>query len=120
MKRPLQYLLCCLVPGGMLAAAPPELPSHESLGVDSDYGVLLAADAAPQIRRQALRRIFESAKPIADDPADPFARDFSDFTPLGDVVTADMRHAAMRDTGEVLADGSSLQHTALGPSREDD
>lgn len=120
MKRPLHFVICCLVPGGMLAAAPPNLPPLESLGANSDYSVFLAADVAPEVRRQALRRMFQSARPIVDDPADPFGADFREFVPLGDVVTADMRHIAMRDVGEVMAGGSASQFTVLAPPDEED
>lgn len=120
MKRPLRFLFCCLVPGGMLAAAPPNLPPLESLGANSDYRVFLATDVAPEVRQEALRRMFQSARPIVDDPVDPFAGDFRSFVPLGDVVTADMRHFAMLETGQVLAGGTASLDATPGPDTNKD
>lgn len=120
MKRSLHFLFSCLVPGGMLAAAPSNLPPLESLEASSDYSVFLAADVLPEVRQQALRRMFQSARPIVDDPADPFASDFRNFVPLGDVVTADMRHYSMREAGQMLAGGTALRNAASGPNSDKD
>jgi hypothetical protein len=71
---------------------PPELPPLESLGEDSDYSAFLDAKVAPDLRRQALHKLFHSPKFNVRDGLDDYDLDFSNPEPLGDIVTAEMRH----------------------------
>lgn len=90
------------------AATPavPELPPLESLGDDSDYSAFLAPGVPPDLRRAALRRLFRSSKFNVVCPLDDNVRDFTKFTPLGDIVTADMQHRLlMRMERELAAAG---------------
>ena len=74
------------------AAAAPELPPIESLGEDSDYGAVLASDVPADLQRKALRKLFQSPKFNVRDGLDDDDLDFSSPEPLGDIVTAEMRH----------------------------
>lgn len=78
------------------ASEPVELPPLESLGEDSDYSAFLAPGVDPALRRQALRQLFRAPKYQVIDSLDPFRADFSNYTGLGDIVTADMRYHAER------------------------
>jgi hypothetical protein len=80
-----------------------ELPSIESLTDHSDYGAFLGADVDPDLRRRALRRVFSAAKFTYRDGLDDYCRDFRSWTPLGDVITADMKLQAMRRLERELA-----------------
>lgn len=71
---------------------PPQLPPLESLGEDSDYSAFLDANVAPDLRRQALHKLFHSPKFNVRDGLDDYDLDFSNLEPLGDVITAEMRH----------------------------
>ena len=74
----------------------PELPPLESLGEDSDYSAFLAPGVCPDLRKAALRRLFHSPKFNVRCPLDDNSRDFREFIPLGDIVTSDMKHHALR------------------------
>ena len=73
-------------------AAARELPPIESLGEDSDYGAFLASDVPADLQRKALRKLFRSPKFNVRDGLDDYDLDFSSPEPLGDIVTAEMRH----------------------------
>jgi len=72
--------------------AAPELPPIESLGEDSDYSAFLASDVPADMQRNALRKLFRSPKFNVRDGLDDYDLDFSSPEPLGDIVTAEMRH----------------------------
>jgi len=73
-------------------AAATELPPIESLGEDSHYSAFLAADVPADLQRQALRKLFRSPKFNVRDGLNDYDLDFSSPEPLGDIVTAEMRH----------------------------
>ena len=73
-------------------AAAPELPPIESLGEESDYSAFLASDVPADLRRKALRKLFQSPKFNVRDGLDDYDLDYTSPEPLGDIVTAEMRH----------------------------
>lgn len=73
-----------------------DMPPIESLTDDADYSGFLSAGVSEVLRRKALRRLFSSPKFNVTDGLDDFAEDYTQFAPLGDVVTADMRHRMER------------------------
>jgi hypothetical protein len=80
-----------------------ELPPLESLDEDSDYSAFLAADVAPDLRRQALRKLFHSPKFNLRDGLDDYDLDYSNPAPLGNVITAEMRHRIERELERLAA-----------------
>ena len=72
--------------------APLQLPPLESLGEDSDYSAFLNANVGKDLQRQALRKLFHSPKFNVRDGLDDYDLDFSNPEPLGNVITAEMRH----------------------------
>ncbi|TCO80943.1 uncharacterized protein DUF3306 [Plasticicumulans lactativorans] len=72
----------------------PELPELESLGPDSDFRPFLDRRVDAALRRLALRRLFSQPAFNAGDGLDTYIDDCTAFTPLGEVITADMRHLA--------------------------
>ena len=68
------------------------LPPIESLGPDSDYRPFLAQGVDKALRTQALRKLFHQPEYNVIDPLNDYIDDFTDFAPLGDVMTADLRH----------------------------
>ena len=79
------------------------LPDLESLDQDSDYSAFLGPDVDPSLRRMALRKLFRSPKFNVCDGLDDYCGDFTSFAPMGDIVTADMRHHIERAAREVMA-----------------
>jgi hypothetical protein len=74
------------------AAEVPALPDIDSLGEDSDYSAFMAPGVDDSLRRQALRKLFQSPKFNVCDGLDDYCEDFTRWTPLGDVITADMKY----------------------------
>lgn len=115
---------------------PPELtdadmPPVESLHADSDYTGFLSTKVSEGLRRAALRKLFHTGQFNVIDELDDYAEDFTTFTALGDLVTADMRHrleVEARKQAEALRhallddDGAPAQDTAThhdGDARQD-
>ncbi len=69
-----------------------DMPPLESLGPDSDYSGFLSRGVSEALRKKALARLFRSPAYNVVDGLDDYAEDFTKFAPLGDLVTADMRH----------------------------
>lgn len=89
------------LPGGP-ADATPELPPIESLDENSDYSAFLSSDVSADVQRKALRKLFQSPKFNVRDGLDDYDLDFTNPEPLGDIITAEMRHR-MRVELEKLA-----------------
>ena len=69
-----------------------DMPAIESLTEDSDYSPFMSPGVSDSLRRLALRKMFLSSKYNFTDGLDDYADDFTKFAPLGNIVTADMRH----------------------------
>jgi hypothetical protein len=69
-----------------------DMPDIETLNFESDFSGFLSEKVSRGLRRQALRKLFHSAELNVVDGLDEYAEDFTSFAPLGDIVTADMRH----------------------------
>jgi hypothetical protein len=101
--------------------APPELPPLESLNEDSDYSAFMRAGVSPELRREALRKLFRSEKYGLVDPLDPYRTDFGKYAPLGDIVTADMKYHAerlLRAELERVAEAAESDTTVSGPAAQ--
>ena len=70
------------------------MPPLHSLDQDSDYSPFLSRGVSPELRQTALRQLFRQPKFNVETCLDDFQDDFLNFQPLGDIVTADMRHMA--------------------------
>jgi hypothetical protein len=75
-----------------VAEAPPELPPLESLDEDSDYSAFLDSRVDTDTQREALRKLFRSPKFNVTDGLDDYDLDYTNPEPLGNIVTAEMRH----------------------------
>ena len=98
-----------------------DMPPIESLTDDADYSGFLSAGVSDVLRRQALRRLFSSPKFNVIDGLDDFAEDYTQFAPLGDVVTADMKHRMERlldKLGSGEADANELRAAAEAGDRD--
>ncbi len=69
-----------------------DMPPLESLDEDSDYSGFLSPGVSESLRKLALRKMFLSSKYNVTDGLDDYAEDFTQFAPLGNIVTSDMRH----------------------------
>lgn len=77
-----------------------ETPSIELLDEDSDYSVFFSPKVREEVRRAALRRLFQMPKFNLRDGLDDYDEDYHLFETLGNVITADMRHQIKRLAGK--------------------
>ena len=71
-----------------------QMPAVETLDAESDYSGFLSPKVSEELRSLALRKLFHCASFNVCDGLDDYAEDFTNFTKLGDVITADMRWRA--------------------------
>ena len=83
-------------PGEQASPTDEDLPPLETLGEHSDYSGFMSSRVSATLRKQALRKLFRSAKFNYISDMDEYTDDFTSFPALGDIVTADMKHAAER------------------------
>jgi hypothetical protein len=74
-----------------------DMPALESLNEDSDYTGFLSPKVSEALRKQALRKLFQSPVFNIRDGLDDYDDDFTSFAKLGDIVTADMKYQLERE-----------------------
>jgi len=80
-----------------------DMPPIESLDADSDYAQFLSPKVSERLRRAALRKLFHQPQYNVMDGLDTYIADYRNYPPLGDIVTADMRHQMERQAKAALA-----------------
>lgn len=73
-----------------------DMPPLETLHQDSDFSLFMSAGVSEALRRKALRKLFHSPKFNIRDGLCDYDDDYSGLSPLGDIVTAEMRSARER------------------------
>lgn len=68
------------------------MPPLDSLTADSDVSGFLSPRVSEALRKAALQRLFQQPEFNVMDGLDDYCEDYRNFKPLGEVVTADMRH----------------------------
>lgn len=89
-----------------------DMPPLDSLTEDSDYRGFLSPRVSESLRRQALRQLFHGPSFNVRDGLDDYDEEYTHFTGLGDIVTADMRHQLAVEAqrpGEQAAAGTPEQ-----------
>ena len=71
-----------------------DLPDVESLHEGSDFKGFMSPGVSDKLRKLALRKLFAGAGFNIRDGLDDYDEDFTNFEPLGDIVTCDMKHRA--------------------------
>ena len=90
-----------------------DMPALETLHDDSDYSGFLSPEVSDKLREVALRKLFHGKAFNIVDGLDDYDDDFITALPLGDIVTADMRHQAeMKLEKEKAALLEESQHVA--------
>lgn len=80
-----------------------DMPPIESLDANSDYSQFLSPKVSERLRRAALRKLFHQPQYNVMDGLDTYIADCRNYTPLGDIITADMRYQMERQANEALA-----------------
>ncbi|NIR31985.1 MAG: DUF3306 domain-containing protein [Gammaproteobacteria bacterium] len=86
-----------------------DLPPLDSLDETSSYADFLSPRVSETLRRQALRKLFTSAKFNVVDGLDDYAEDYRAFHALGDVITSDMRYAMKREAEKAQSRSDSAR-----------
>lgn len=95
-----------------------DMPPLESLDAHSDYSGFLSRGVSEALRRKALSKLFRSAHLNVTDGLDDYAEDFTKFAPLGDVVTADMRHRIEQAAKRLLKEGEESERLTVATPEE--
>ena len=91
-------------PGHPGAGKPPtdtDLPPLDTLDGHSDYSGFLSPEVSEALRRRALSQLFHSPHLNVCDGLDDYAEDFTRYLPLGNVLTAELRHR-LEQAGQCL------------------
>lgn len=92
-----------------------DMPPIESLDEKSDYSGFMSPGVSSQLRKLALRKLFAGAGFNIRDGLDDYDEDFTNFEPLGDLITSDMKHQAemaekrKREAEEKAAEARELE-----------
>lgn len=70
-----------------------DMPPIESLDENSDYSGFLSPEVSEGLRKLALRKLFHLPSFNVRDGMDDYDGDYTEFAGLGNLVTADMKHA---------------------------
>ncbi|MGB0847390.1 MAG: DUF3306 domain-containing protein [Thiolinea sp.] len=86
------------LPNKEASANPPltdaDMPPLETLTEDSDYTGFMSPEVSEELRKLALRKLFQGSAFHHRDGLDDYDDDFTKFAKLGDIVTSDMKHMA--------------------------
>ena len=80
-----------------------DMPPLEELTPDSDYTGFLSPEVSEELRKLALRKLFHGAEFNIRDGLDDYDSDYTSYTKLGDIITADMKHQMEQEARRVLA-----------------
>lgn len=88
-----------------------DMPPVESLTGESDFSGFLSPGVSEDLRRAALRRLWQVADIDFVDDLDVYAGDYTRFEPLGGLITREMQHrlelAARREAERLADDGQA-------------
>ncbi|MBX2869174.1 MAG: DUF3306 domain-containing protein [Acidiferrobacterales bacterium] len=71
-----------------------DMPEIDTLNEGSDFTGFMSPGVSDKLRKLALRKLFAGAGFNIRDGLDDYDEDFTNFAPLGDIVTCDMKHRA--------------------------
>lgn len=68
-----------------------DMPALDSIGPDSDVRAFLGRNISPELRRQALRKLFHQPKFNVICLCAEYAENYNNFTPMGSIVPHDLK-----------------------------
>lgn len=78
-----------------------DMPDVETLTADSDVSMFMAKNISAALRMRALNKIFMSPKYNVYCLCAEYAEDYTNFTPMGDMVPHDLKSAIAREAGKL-------------------
>lgn len=97
-----------------------DMPPVESLTETSDFSGFLSPEVSEELRRVALRKLFNTALFSQRDGLDDYDDDFTSFAKLGDIVTADMRHQMEMAKEKLDAMSGESSEPEIGQNKDKD
>ena len=79
-----------------------DMPPLESLGPDSDFSAFWSSKVSDALRQAALRKLFHAPQFNKICLCAEYSDDYTNFTPLGDVVPHDLKRALAREAQQLL------------------
>ena len=79
-------------PTALPALTDSEMPPLESLNETSDYSPFFSPKVSPELRRQALQKLFHLPGFKSSDGLSDYSEDYTCFEPLGDLITQELYH----------------------------
>lgn len=99
-----------------------DMPSLDSIGQDSDISAFFSPRVSEGLRQAALQRVFRQPRFNYQDGLDVYCENYRNFKPLGDIVTAAMRHrleVARERLARLTEQGDADPMADRGPSDND-
>lgn len=93
-----------------------DMPDIESLDENSDLAAFMASKVSSALRMKALTKVFHTAKFNKVCLCAEYADDYTNFTPLGDIVPHDLKQAIVREAGK-LAERLTQQGLEITPEQ---
>lgn len=87
-----------------------DMPDLESLNADSDVSAFLGGKVSQALRTKALTKVFHTSKFNQVCICAEYAEDYTNFTPLGDIVPHDLKRAILREAGKLIDRLTELGH----------
>lgn len=78
-----------------------DMPDLESLDENSNLAAFMAGKVSRGLRMKALTKVFHTAKFNQVCICAEYADDYTNFTPLGDIVPHDLQQAIVREAGKL-------------------
>jgi len=92
-----------------------DMPDLETLNGESDYSGFLSPGVSEELRKLALRKLFNTDHFHIRDGLDDYDEEFTQFEKLGDIITADMRFQMEQEAKAKLKDQLDTDEQAQRP-----
>lgn len=79
-----------------------DMPPLETLNFHSDYSPFFSTNVSAELRTAALRKLFHQPEFNVIDQLDDYCDDFTQFAPLGNILTAELKHRLQREARQQL------------------
>ncbi len=89
-----------------------DMPPIESIDEQSDLSDFFSPKVSEALRKQAFRKLFHLPTYNITDGLNDYDEDYTQFTSLGDIVTAEMRHQIKQEAKRALAVADSEEESS--------
>lgn len=79
-----------------------DMPPLDTLDFHSDYSAFFSPKVSTELRTAALRKLFHQPEYNVIDTLDDYCGDYTTFAPLGNILTADLKHRLQHEARQQL------------------